>query len=145
MNTSNLITLRMHALKMNMLIRLKSWSWHTCQCSVTGRADENCYSLYRKIRNVHFLPYLLPCSVLLLTTCYILYTPGLYEVSCVFAGASDVSAENQEESCCCGNVGILVTLEPLHEVLWGWSCYADQRVSRSRTKVSIFHGNFFEN
>ena len=52
------------------------------------------------------------------------------------SGASDVSAEDEQEFCQCRYVVFVVTLEPLHEVLRGRCCDADQRLSKWRTKVS---------
>jgi hypothetical protein len=73
--------------------------------------------------------------------------PGSYAERFVLSvpGAPDVSTEDEEELGYRRNVGIMVTLEPLHKILWGWSCYADQRMSKSGTKVSILYSDGFGN
>jgi hypothetical protein len=127
------------------LIEIVELAHSTCSCPVSGIGNKNSYYLYYKVRNLHFLQYLEPYFVLLWSTDHISYIPGLKELSLSLPGASDVSAEAEEEFCYCRNMGILVTLEPLHKVLWGWSYYADQRVSKSRTKVSNLNSHCLEN
>jgi hypothetical protein len=116
----------------------------TCSWPVPGTVDENSYGCTRYRGTCIFF------SVFCLILCYcgprpVFFIPLAYS-NCLLpvSGASDVSAEDEEEFCYCRNMGILVTLEPLHKVLWGWSCYADQRVSKSRTKVSNLHSHCLE-
>lgn len=66
----------------------------------------------------------------------------VYRLSChmnitfLFPGVSDVSAEDEQEFCYRRNVVVMVTVEPLYEVLRGRSSYADQGLSKWRKRVS---------
>jgi hypothetical protein len=57
-------------------------------------------------------------------------------ITFLFPGASDVSAEDEQEFCYRRYVVFMVKMEPLYEVLRGWSIYADKRVSKWRKRVS---------
>lgn len=57
-------------------------------------------------------------------------------ITFLFPGASDVSAEDEQEFCYRRYVVFMVTMEPLYEVLRGRSSYADQRLSKWRKRVS---------
>jgi hypothetical protein len=48
----------------------------------------------------------------------------------LFPGASDVSAEDEQEFCYRRYVVFMVTMELLYEILRWWSSYADQRLSK---------------
>lgn len=129
----------------NQLIEIVELAHSSCSCSVVGTGNQNCYCLYYNVSNLYFFKYFEPYFELLWATDYVLYISRLKELSVSPPGASDVSAEDEKEFCHCRNMDILVTLELLHKVLWGWSYYADQRVSKSRTKVSTLHSQCLEN
>jgi len=57
-------------------------------------------------------------------------------ITFLFPGASDVSAEDEQEFCYRRYVVFVVTMEPLYKVLRGRSSYADQRLSKCRKRVS---------